>query len=134
MARLKKRKDGRYCKQVYIGMQDGKKKYKQFFGASAREAETKAIEFKTAMGRGLDPSRGRVTFKDAADAYKAMKKASGIGHSWLRSIGNHIDHLEPLWEMTPDKIRTSHIQSILNASAIIELGIGLNSVFMKRAK
>ena len=117
MARLKKRKDGRYCKQVYIGMQDGKKKYKQFFGASAREAETKAIEFKTAMGRGLDPSRGRVTFKDAADAYRAMKKASGIGHSWLRSIGNHIDNLEPIWEMTPDKILTSHIQSILNGLA-----------------
>lgn len=37
MARLKQRADGRYQKNVYIGIVDGKRKYKSVFGKTQKE-------------------------------------------------------------------------------------------------
>lgn len=117
MARLKKRADGRYCKQVYIGLVNGKKQYKSFFGATQKEAESKAAEFKAAIGKGLDPSQSKSTVKGIADSYVSTKKAQGIGASWLRSIGNHVDHLSPLWQMQAAAVKSAHLQDQLNALA-----------------
>ena len=56
MARTKKRADGRYAKQVYIGLSpEGKRRYKTFYAPTQKEAKRLAAEFKTALGRSLDP-------------------------------------------------------------------------------
>jgi integrase len=49
-----KRADGRYLVQVYIGTVDGKKKYKNAYGATQKEAEKKAEEIKRQLNIGLD--------------------------------------------------------------------------------
>ena len=49
-----KRADGRYLVQVYIGTVDGKKKYKNAYGTTQKEAEKKAEEIKRQLNIGLD--------------------------------------------------------------------------------
>ena len=51
MAKNKKRADGRYSCQVYLGKDpDGKRKYKTFYGSTLREAKAAADDFRAAMG------------------------------------------------------------------------------------
>ena len=44
-----KRDDGRYAVQVYIGIVDGKRKYKTVYGKTQKEADTKADELKVSL-------------------------------------------------------------------------------------
>lgn len=110
----KKRADGRYCRQVYIGTVDGKRKYKSFYATTLKEANRLAAEYRTAIGRGLDPHAGTKTVEDLLDNLIAVKKAQGVGASWLRSLGNHKDHLQPLWKMPADQVRAGDVQGVLN--------------------
>lgn len=118
MPRVKRRSDGRYCRQVYIGKgADGKRKYRTFYAPTAREADRLAAEYRAAVGRGLDPAAAGRTVKDLLDALIAAKTAQGVGASWLRSLGNHRDHLQPIWTMQADKVRTADVQTMLNRLA-----------------
>ena len=115
----KKRADGRYCRQVYIGTDPntGKRKYKSFYAATMKEANRLAAEYRAAIGRGLDPRAGAKTVEDLLDNLIAVKKAQGVGASWLRSLKNHKDHLEPIWKMPADRVRAGDVQGILNCLA-----------------
>ena len=44
-----KRADGRYSVQIYVGMINGKRKYKTVYGKTQKEANQKAEEIKVAL-------------------------------------------------------------------------------------
>lgn len=119
MPKTKKRPDGRYSRQVYIGKDPatGKRRYKTFYAPTAREADRLANEYRTALGRGLDPLAGPRTVQDLLDALIATKAAQGVGASWLRCLKNHRQHLSPLWRMPAERVRTADIQAVLNQLA-----------------
>ena len=71
MPKAKRRADGRYCRQIYIGKgPDGKRKYHTVYAATAKEADRLAAEYRAALGRGLDPHSKARTVKDLLDAGK----------------------------------------------------------------
>ena len=118
MPKSKRRPDGRYCRQIYIGKgPDGKRKYHTVYAATAKEADRLAAEYRAALGRGLDPHSKARTVKDLLDALIAAKKAQGVGASWLRSLETHRDHLRPMWSMRADNVRTADVQATLNQLA-----------------
>lgn len=119
MAKTKKRADGRYCRQIYLGRDaaTGKRKYHAVYAATAKEADRLAAEYRAAIGHGLDPFAGRKTVKDLLDNLQAVKKAQGVGVSWQRSLDINARHLSPLWAMPADKVRTADVQRALNAMA-----------------
>ena len=118
MPRAKKRADGRYCRQIYLGKDEsGKRKYKTIYAETSKEADRLAAEFRAAIGRGLDPFAGTRTVKDLLDNLIAVKRAQGVGASWLRCLDIHARHLSPLWPVPADKVRTTDVQSVLNALA-----------------
>lgn len=49
-----RRNDGRIAVQVYIGMVDGKRKYKTFYGKTQKEADAKAAEHRESLGKNVD--------------------------------------------------------------------------------
>lgn len=51
-----RRKDGRIAVQVYLGTEDGKKRYKTVYGKTQKEAEEKANEIRAARKQGLTVS------------------------------------------------------------------------------
>lgn len=77
-SRVKKRRDGRYMMQIYLGMVDGKRKYKSVYGATPKEAELKAEEVRAMMGKGLDIVAQRDKFSQWADDLYRIKAASGV--------------------------------------------------------
>lgn len=118
MSKSKRRPDGRYCRQIYIGKgPDGKRKYHTIYAATAKEADRLAAEYRAALGRGLDPHSKARTVKDLLDALMASKAAQGVGISWQRCLANHIGHLRPIWAIPADKVRTADVQAVLNELA-----------------
>lgn len=77
-SRVKKRPDGRYMMQIYLGMVDGKRKYKSVYGATPKEVEAKAEEIRGMMGKGLDIAAQRDKFSQWADDLYRIKAASGV--------------------------------------------------------
>ena len=61
-----KRSDGRIAVQVYLGKDEsGKRKYKTVYGNTQKEADEKAAELRTQLGKGLDISSKNKTFQDS---------------------------------------------------------------------
>ena len=75
-SRVKKRPDGRYMMQIYLGMVDGKRKYKSVYGATPKEVEAKAEEVRAMMGKGLDVAAMRDTFSSWAEHWLKLKKST----------------------------------------------------------
>lgn len=78
MAKNKKRADGRYSCQVYLGKgPDGKRKYKTFYGSTLREAKAAADDFRSAVSKGMDPEQAEATL---GTLYDNLIAAKGKGH------------------------------------------------------
>lgn len=69
----KKRSDGRYSVQIYLGMVDGKRKYKTVYGATQKEANRKAEEYRAKIHKGIDIRREKDTFASWADLWMSGK-------------------------------------------------------------
>ena len=97
---MKKRADGRYCKQILVGFHaDGKRKMKTIYGKTIKEVEKKEREIREGIQTGLDVLRDDVTTeewgKQWLDIYKgrSAKRTYAMYESILRihiipSIGN----------------------------------------------
>jgi len=64
MAKKARRSDGRFSSQVYLGIIDGKRKYKTVYGSSPGEVKTKVDEIKHSMGMGIDFTQSISTFAE----------------------------------------------------------------------
>jgi integrase len=79
VARAKKRADGRYCAQIYLGRDEtGKRKYKTVYGKSPAELKEKETAIRLQMGRGLDVLSQRDSFATWANDWLRLKKAADI--------------------------------------------------------
>lgn len=79
MAANKKGTDGRYRYRVNIGKDaDGKPKYKNFYGTTAREARAAAEAYRISLGKGADPSQMDATLATLYD--KPYCGQAGKGH------------------------------------------------------
>ena len=59
MARAKKRADGRYCSQIYLGRdENGKRKYKSVYAKTPAELKEKETSVRLQLGQGLDVLSG----------------------------------------------------------------------------
>lgn len=58
MAKAKKRADGRYCTQIYLGRDEaGKKRYKSVYAKSPAELKDKEAAVRLQFGRGTRSAR-----------------------------------------------------------------------------
>lgn len=75
MPKKVKRNDNRYAVQVYLGKdENGKRKIKTVYGKTQKEANEKAEELKTQLGKGLDINSKNKTFNDWAKFFLASQK------------------------------------------------------------
>ena len=79
MARAKKRADGRYCAQIYLGRDEsGKRQYKSVYGKSPAELKEKETAVRLQLGRGLDVLSQRDSFDTWADDWLRLKNSADI--------------------------------------------------------
>lgn len=79
MARLKKRADGRYACQIYLGRDEtGKKQYKSIYAKSPAELKEKEAAVRLQLERGLDLLSQRDGFGQWADDFLRLKEREKI--------------------------------------------------------
>lgn len=79
MARVKKRADGRYACQIYLGRDEaGKKQYKSVYARSVAELKEKETAVRLQLGKGLDVLSQRDSFAQWADDFLRLKNAAQI--------------------------------------------------------
>lgn len=79
MPRAKKRADGRYRAQIYLGRDEaGKRQYKSVYGKSPAELKEKETAIRLQLGRGLDVLSQRDSFAQWADDWLRVKSAAEI--------------------------------------------------------
>lgn len=70
-----KRADGRFAVQVYLGKEDGKRKYKTVYGKTQKEANQKADEIRSAVGKGLDVTKDNNSYSEWAALFLSTQKS-----------------------------------------------------------
>lgn len=117
MAKIKKRSDGRYAMQLYLGLSENKKRiYKTVYGNTAKEVQAKMNDLKVRVGKGMDVTSECRTFKQWADLLLSRKKDI-VRASRYRSLNNYVNHLQPLWCFDIEKITTFDIENVLQSIA-----------------
>lgn len=87
MARAKKRADGRYCAQIYLGRDEGgKKRYKAVYAKTPAELKEKETAVRLQLGRGLDVLSQRDAFEVWADDWLRIKEKE---HITCRQMDNY---------------------------------------------
>ena len=115
MAKNKKRADGRYSCQVYLGKgPDGKRKYKTFYGSTLREAKAAADDFRSAVSKGMDPEQAEATLGTLYDNLIAAKKAKGIGQKSIDRLATNKAHGGDLVDVPASELRAADFQQVLN--------------------
>lgn len=130
MARTKnsKRSDGRLQSKVYLGVVDGKAKYKYVYAATQKELNAKIDEVKLQLGKGLDVSAQRDTFGEWAQRWLKLKKTEVSEHRYY-IYQCRINNLSDLEFIEIPKIRSMDIQEI-----IIELSEKYSKSVLKEIK
>lgn len=87
-----RRTDGRIAVQVYLGMADGKRKYKTVYGRTQKEANQKADELKISLNKGIDIIAQKETFEAWAERWYTIKKRD-IGHAQQDAYRGYLSHI-----------------------------------------
>ncbi|MDL2254232.1 site-specific integrase [Ruminococcaceae bacterium OttesenSCG-928-I18] len=111
---MKKRKDGLYASQVYLGKEDGKRKYKTVYGATQKEVKVKVAELKLKQGKGIDIAAADDSFGVWADRYVERKKAQNLSASYIIQIENERRHLRALDELPISKVTINNLQVLID--------------------
>ena len=112
----KKRDDGRIAVQVYLGIVDGKRKYKTVYGQTQKEANEKAQEIKARLGKGLAFNSGD-TFAKWAD-YWLLLKETEVSKNQYNTILSRVSYWkENLGSAEIIKLRPIDLQPIVNELA-----------------
>ncbi len=110
MATAKKLPSGNYCVQVYVGMEDGKRRYKRFTAPTKKAAEYAAAQWQ--LTHTAPTSNDRITLGDAYDRY-IESVSNTLSPSTLREYKscrrNDFPHLMDLKleDITQEKIQVA---------------------------
>lgn len=132
----KKRSDGRFAVQVYLGMEKGVRKYKTVYGTTQKEANTKADEIKAMLNKGIDFVNSEKVFSFWVDQYLTTKETTSTNNQYAdaKSKSKYVLNWNPsarafdfdeksknakkcLKNMKISEIRQYHLQGILDSLA-----------------
>lgn len=114
---MKKRKDGRYQKNIYIGVDEsGKRKYKTVCGKSKKEVEAAAAELKQKLGRGID-----ITSDDTYGNWKTRWLVIQKGlqtPTQYKTLERYLKHFSELEDYKISKLTIADFQKIISDLAV----------------
>lgn len=115
MAKAKKRADGRYCTQIYLGRDEsGKKRYKSVYAKSLAELKEKETSVRVQFTRGLDALSQRDSFALWADNWLRLKEAEGITSRQMDNYRHTVDiWKEELYGYEIGQVRADDIERVL---------------------
>lgn len=108
----KRRADGRKQASIYLGIVDGRKKYKYVYAATDKELNRKLDEVRAQLGKGLDLSAQRDTFRYWWDNWLRIKQTE-ISDKKYRAYKAKEKYIVQLLAVPINKIHAMDIQSII---------------------
>lgn len=131
---MKKRKDGRYASQVFVGWKDklGKdgapvldesgepvkvRHYISVYGATQKEVRMKAEELRIKKGKGIDVVSANDAFSIWADRYLESKAKEGVSFSCMQGAKTWRNHLSALDDIPISKVTAAQVQAIVDRLA-----------------
>ena len=114
---MKKRADGRYCKQILIGYHpDGRRKLKNIYGGTIREVEKKERTLREKIDNRELIDADKMNFSEWADNWLKTYKRDNVTYNTYKMYKNAVEtHLVPVIGDIPLKnIKTVQLQQILN--------------------
>ena len=133
MAKAKKRADGRYCAQIYLGRdENGRKKYKSIYAKSPAELKEKETAIRLQLGQGIDLLSQRDSFNQWADDWLRLKETEGIT---ARQMDNY-RHAVKVWKEELQgyeigQVRADDIERVL--VSLIDAGRAQRTVSLYRS-
>lgn len=119
MARLKKREDGRYRAQIYLGRDSkGKALYKSVYATTVPELKEKEAEVRHQLGKGVDIKAQRDLFSTWAEDFLRLKEAAKITDRQKAHYQVSVRH----WSETFDGYRLDEIRGDDIERALLSLG------------
>ena len=114
MARTKNatRPDGRKKAAIYLGIVDGRKKYKYVYATTQKELDRKVADISAQLHRGIDIASQSDTFGEWAERWLRLKQAEVSEHRHY-VYKCRVQNLEPLHNIEISRIRTMDIQEII---------------------
>lgn len=110
---MKKRRDGRYCKQIVIGHKpDGSKIIKTIMGKTKSEVETKAAQVRAEMSVGLDVSNEQ-SFKDWAELFLTSQQMHLVPAQYRTKKARIEAFYSSIGKLPIKTIKTAHIERTL---------------------
>lgn len=111
MAKNKRRADGRYAVQVYLGKgEDGKRKYKTVYGKTQKEANQKALEVKLKLSKGINVLNEKTPFQTFRELWLAGKKQTVSPTTYIsyEGLARHTEQFDlvPIKDITEYSIQT----------------------------
>lgn len=123
-AKYKKRPDGRYQTKIYIGVEDGKPKYKYLYATTVAELERKAEELRYTHHKGGDILSGDLPFRTWAERFLRLKK-SKVSPAYYSGIQSRIKFwCEAVGDVPISKLTRSDLQMHLDVLAQKSPGTG----------
>lgn len=118
MAKLKKRADGRYQMNVYLGKDaDGRSKYKAVYGKTQKEVKKKAEELKYKLSKGMDLLNADITFEELQKRWAAYKKPL-LREQQFKDYLTALKPFDCLKSIKIGKLVKADFQAIINEYAI----------------
>lgn len=112
----KKRKDGRYAKQVTIGLKNGKPVRKTIYGETLKELDKKYRDFMSLKDKGIILQEENITFRELSELWLTNEKIGSVTEqsitvirSELRTINSYIGDIKVR------ELKQSHIESFRGA-------------------
>lgn len=97
---MKKRKDGRYARQVTIGLKNGKPVKKTIYGKTIKELDQKYRDFMLQLEQGIIQEEKQLTFEELSNMWLTNTKIGNVKEqtitnlkSQLRNVNSHIGHI-----------------------------------------
>lgn len=121
---MKKRTDGRWQKQVFLGYRgtgkrdsEGnlvqKKAYKTVYGKTKKEVEIKAYELLDQIGKGINVSLADDSFGKWMQRFLEFKKTENLSTSHIQTLELFAKHLRSIDNIPIKNIETQHLTSII---------------------
>lgn len=129
----KKRKDGRYTKQVTVGIRNGKPIRKTIYGKTQKELDKNYRDFMSLKDKGIVLQEENITFRELSDLWLTNKKVGNVREQSLNTIKRQLKVINThIGDMKVKDLRESHIESIrgkmLTAGTIEQYNIYLTRI------
>lgn len=108
----KKRKDGRYSKQVTIGIKDGKPVRKTIYGSTIKELDKNYRDFMSLKDKGIILQEQNTTFRELSDLWLTNEKIGSVRDQTISTIKGQLSTINSyIGDIRIKDLRQSHIES-----------------------